>query len=138
VLWWLLRAARCVREERCDDAVVASAPDAVVEYAHALVDLAPRAPGAPEATGASVSGPACAANGDSLEQRLRRLLDERASRRTRVSRGARVALLALALGALPGLGFARIVWIRSPDGASGITFDHGHTHTHAHGHAPQR
>jgi beta-lactamase regulating signal transducer with metallopeptidase domain len=137
VLWWLLSAARRVREERCDDAVVASAPEAVVEYAHALVDLAPRAKGA---KGAAVSAPACAASGDSLEQRLRRLLDERASRRTRVSRGARVALLALALGALPGLGFARIVWIRSPEGAAGITFDHahGHTHAHAHGHAPQR
>jgi beta-lactamase regulating signal transducer with metallopeptidase domain len=130
VLWLLLRDARRVREERCDDAVVASAPEAVLAYAHTLVDLAPRA------TSPAIPAPACAATGDSLERRLRRLLDERASRRTRVTPTARFALLVLALGALPGLGFARIAWSRSSDGLTGHAF--GHRHEHAHGHAPAR
>ncbi|MFA6956997.1 MAG: M56 family metallopeptidase [Thermoanaerobaculia bacterium] len=141
-LWWwhpvlalLLREMRRVREERCDDAVVSIAPERARDYAHALIDLVPRA------ASIAIPLPACGATGSLFERRLRRLLDDGAVRRPAIGRAARLAIALLALVTLPGFGLARLDVLRFPRHQGGAAVEgatpHAHDHRHIHGPAGQ-
>jgi len=65
-VWWISEQIRAERELCCDDIAVAASGDAVT-YAHALAELESRQP--------SRLKPALAANGGSLVNRIRRLIE---------------------------------------------------------------
>ena len=94
-LFWLLSSeVRRVREERCDDAVLAAGLSSARRYSRTIVDLATSSP--------ALSSVAMAAH--PLESRLRRLADARIRRSVRMRRAEVAIVIVTALVVLPGLG----------------------------------
>jgi beta-lactamase regulating signal transducer with metallopeptidase domain len=109
-VYWLLSAElRRVREERCDDAVLAAGLSTAWRYSRSIIDVAAAA--GPVPLVAMASHP--------LEPRLRRLADEGIRRSARLN-GLQIAILLLAaLILLPGIG-------------RGASAPRNHIHIHIH------
>jgi hypothetical protein len=94
-LFWLLSAEwRRVREERCDDAVLAAGHASPWSYSRSIIDVA--------AAAATLAGVPMAEH--PLEPRLRRLADKQLSRTRRMSAMQIAAIVLAALIVLPGVG----------------------------------
>lgn len=122
-IWWfdpfyhlLSREARALREECCDDALVAGGAIDRVRYARTLLNAA---------TFAGQTAPAAGIGETthSLLARVRRLADPRFSPRRRLGLAALVLIVAAALIVLPGLRISR---------SNHFAFDHATRHALGH------
>jgi beta-lactamase regulating signal transducer with metallopeptidase domain len=109
-IYWLLSAElRRVREERCDDAVLARGLSTPLRYSHTIIDVA--------ASAHAFAGVQMAAH--PLEPRLRRIADSTVPRPTRLTAAQLIALILAALVLLPGVA-------RSPQSTSHTIHIHQH------------
>ena len=93
-IYWMLSAElRRVREERCDDAVLAAGASTPWRYSRSIVEVA---------AAASLAGVPMAIH--PLEPRLRRIADHRIPRSARLTSLQLIALVLAALVFLPGVG----------------------------------
>jgi len=104
VVWLLNRAIRTVREECCDDLLLARKFVTDVDYCTTLVHVADvrglRRPGS------LVVAVSMVGNSHPLKDRIRRIMDDRLARADKPGRAAIVALFILAAVVLPGLSAA--------------------------------
>jgi len=127
-VWWfhplihlLGREARTLREECCDDALLASGTCESAHYARTLLEAAAFA-GRPQLAAAAI-----AESHDALLRRIRRMADRRSLPSQRLSAAAIALVALLALTLLPGLRISA---------ANRVAFDDGmfaalrHTHRH--------
>jgi hypothetical protein len=93
-IYWMLSAElRRVREERCDDAILAAGASTPWRYSRSIVEVA---------AAASLAGVPMAIH--PLEPRLRRIADHRIPRSARLTSLQLIALVLAALIFLPGIG----------------------------------
>ena len=126
-VWWfhplvhvLAAEARTLREEACDDALLASGRCVSAHYARTLLRAATFA-----ADGAPVVAAAAAAPAHALLRRIRRMAVRRSAPSARLGAAATVILLLVALLVLPGLRVSR---------NNRVAFDHATRYALHHGH----
>jgi beta-lactamase regulating signal transducer with metallopeptidase domain len=95
IYWWLAAELRRVREERCDDFVLAAGLSSAWQYSRSIVDVAE---GAPALAWVGMASPVHA-----LEPRLRRLADTRIVRSVRLTPFEIAAVVVVAAVLTPGL-----------------------------------
>ncbi len=102
LLPWLRRELRSLREECCDDELIARGVIDARSYGDSLLSIARYL----QTHAATIpAGAVCMSDSEgSLARRIRRALDPRIVRRTNMSMKSRLALLCVALWVLPGIG----------------------------------
>ena len=126
-LWWfhplvhvLASEARTLREEACDDALIATGRCAPAQYARTLLRAATFAAGSTSAAAAAV-----AESPHALLRRVRRMAARGFAPTARLGLAATLAVIVAAILLLPGLRISR---------GNRIAFDHATRHALHHGH----